>query len=229
MNSLFLTLGVILAVPFLVLIVICFLPSAALGGLEKKFLNKKEGKLEVKDKVTAEIHQLDLSDLPAENIESAVAEILTADFIKPFDLARASIFRATIIRRNSSHIQVALTSHLTVCDGWSLDVLVQELGKIYTALIKKEKPALDNAASFVDYLRQQHLEQRVIAEACAALVDVDQGIDRDGQAEQGTDRDHKGTQQIGDQGDAVGGGPAAHLPGDGPVLPDRGEQAGRNL
>lgn len=60
---------------------------------------------------------------------------LDAEAMRPFDLARGPLFRATLIRvpeRNDRHVLV-LGLHHIVSDGWSVRVLLNEIAVLYAA------------------------------------------------------------------------------------------------
>ncbi|WP_437667767.1 amino acid adenylation domain-containing protein [Sorangium sp. So ce1182] len=52
---------------------------------------------------------------------------------KPFDLAKGPLLRTTLLRLGEQEHVLLLTLHHIVSDGWSLGVLVRELGALYEA------------------------------------------------------------------------------------------------
>ncbi|WP_186027193.1 non-ribosomal peptide synthetase [Burkholderia gladioli] len=56
-----------------------------------------------------------------------------------FDLARGPLVRARLVRRAANEHTLMLTLHHIICDGWSLAVLVRELGALYRA-VTEERP-----------------------------------------------------------------------------------------
>ncbi|MEU6732794.1 amino acid adenylation domain-containing protein [Streptomyces physcomitrii] len=66
----------------------------------------------------------------ADTREAALAEILAADRAEGFDLARPPLLRATLIRDGQRH-RLLLTLHHIIADGWSVAVLLRELGTAY--------------------------------------------------------------------------------------------------
>ncbi len=83
--------------------------------------------------------------------------ILATEMHRDFDLEEDTLFRAMIIERNSSDFWVVLTAHHTVCDGWSLDVLIEELSKIYSQLARREPINLPAANQFEPFARELDL------------------------------------------------------------------------
>jgi len=65
----------------------------------------------------------------------AEAERLVTEAIRePFDLARGPLFKARLWRLGEAEHVLLLNLHHTVADGWSFEVLLQELGALYTSL-----------------------------------------------------------------------------------------------
>nr|WP_279607542.1 non-ribosomal peptide synthetase [Burkholderia gladioli] len=56
-----------------------------------------------------------------------------------FDLARGPLVRARLVRRAANEHTLMLRLHHIICDGWSLAVLVRELGALYRA-VTEERP-----------------------------------------------------------------------------------------
>jgi amino acid adenylation domain-containing protein len=83
---------------------------------------------------------LDLSALPAGPRESEAARFVSNEALGPFDLERGPLFRARLLcLRADEHVLVSVMHHV-IGDGWSLGVLVQELGELYPAL-RNRKPS----------------------------------------------------------------------------------------
>ncbi|MEV6579635.1 amino acid adenylation domain-containing protein [Streptomyces sp. NPDC051582] len=79
---------------------------------------------------------LDVVDLPAavrEGGPEAIAAAVREVALRPFDLAAAPPFRATLLRIGAEDHVLVLAMHHIVSDGWSLDVLTGDLGACYRA------------------------------------------------------------------------------------------------
>ncbi|MFH8623384.1 amino acid adenylation domain-containing protein [Streptomyces vietnamensis] len=63
-----------------------------------------------------------------------LADWLTAQATAPFALDRPPLLRIGLARLADEEHVLALTVHHMVCDGWSLDVLIREFNRAYTAL-----------------------------------------------------------------------------------------------
>ncbi|MEV6824081.1 amino acid adenylation domain-containing protein [Amycolatopsis sp. NPDC051102] len=60
---------------------------------------------------------------------------LLAEVQRPFDLARGPVFRATVFELGADHHLLVLVLHHIVTDGWSMGVLADELGRLYSAAV----------------------------------------------------------------------------------------------
>ncbi|WP_164021881.1 non-ribosomal peptide synthetase, partial [Pyxidicoccus trucidator] len=112
---------------------------------------------------------VDLTDLPAEQRESEARRRVAEEAGLPFDLARGPLFRALLLRLTPQEHVLMLTMHHIVSDGWSMGVLVRELGALYAARTTGRDahlPALpvqyaDFAAWQRSWLRGDVLEQQL--------------------------------------------------------------------
>ena len=76
---------------------------------------------------------VDLSGLCAPCALSEAARLAAAAALAPFDLARGPLLRAALLRLGPEEHTLLLAMHHIVSDGWSLTVLLRELGALYAA------------------------------------------------------------------------------------------------
>jgi amino acid adenylation domain-containing protein len=98
---------------------------------------------------------VDLSQTAADQRQQSVDEIVLRDARTPFDLARGPLVRTQLLRLDHDHHCLLFTSHHIVCDGWSTNVLLDELSRIYNALRAGTSWTLPPATSFAQYATQQ--------------------------------------------------------------------------
>ncbi|HEX4462348.1 MAG TPA: aminotransferase class III-fold pyridoxal phosphate-dependent enzyme, partial [Polyangia bacterium] len=80
---------------------------------------------------------------------------LRAEAGRAFDLGRAPLLRAALLRLDERHHVLVLTLHHLVTDGWSNAALVEELGRLYLAARRLAPvPALPSL-TFRDYVSKQ--------------------------------------------------------------------------
>ncbi|WP_460945965.1 non-ribosomal peptide synthetase [Spirosoma daeguense] len=75
----------------------------------------------------------DISDTDATRQDAILAEHTQDEAHFLFDLQTGPLARATLIKVSDTRWQFTLTAHHIICDGWSMGVLFQELGQLYSA------------------------------------------------------------------------------------------------
>ena len=75
--------------------------------------------------------ETDLSGLAAGEQEAALRELLDADRLRRFDLARPPLVRFALARMGPQRHYLVFTHHHILLDGWSLPVLMQQLFALY--------------------------------------------------------------------------------------------------
>ncbi len=85
---------------------------------------------------------VDLAALPALRRDAAAMELAGLEAARHFNLFRGPLLRSTLLRLDSQSHLLLLTLHHIVADGWSMGVLLRDLGEIYAALIRGEAPRL---------------------------------------------------------------------------------------
>jgi amino acid adenylation domain-containing protein len=109
----------------------------------------------------------DLAGLPAPAGEREAQRLTAAEARRPFDLARGPLARWQILRLAPEDHVLVLNLHHAVCDGWSLGILVRELGVLYREAGRS--PLLPLPVQYVDYARWQRewLQGEVLDEQLA--------------------------------------------------------------
>src|SRR5208283_4674443 len=97
----------------------------------------------------------ELTSLGAEERAARVKQMITDDAHTPFHLAEGPMVRVQLLKLTSDSWQLIFTSHHIVCDGWSTNVLLDELSKIYNALNAGTSWSLPAAMSFATYAKSQ--------------------------------------------------------------------------
>ena len=115
------------------------------------------------------IETVDLQNLTANELESAVMRLATEEAQQPFDFAQGPLLRAKLLRMDDEAYVFILTTHTFVSDGYSQGILLQELGQLYEAFSKGEpSPLPENPVQFADYaiwqrqmLQEEHLSSQL--------------------------------------------------------------------
>ncbi|HRC55414.1 MAG TPA: amino acid adenylation domain-containing protein, partial [Kofleriaceae bacterium] len=85
-----------------------------------------------------------------------LAAEIEAEARRPFALARGPLWRARLLALSPAQHVLLLTLHHIVCDGWSMGVLVDELGLLYSAHVRGELASLPELElQYADYAAWQ--------------------------------------------------------------------------
>jgi amino acid adenylation domain-containing protein len=85
-------------------------------------------------------------------LDTRLADVIESEASTPFDLVHGPLIRFTLVPDpgHDRHMLV-MTAHHIVCDGWSMNILLEELGALYSARLSGAAANLPQAHSFVDY------------------------------------------------------------------------------
>ncbi|NLG50391.1 MAG: non-ribosomal peptide synthetase, partial [Chloroflexi bacterium] len=98
----------------------------------------------------------DLSHLPAEEREAEALRLAAEEARRPFDLTRGPLLRVQLLRLAEQEHIVLLTMHHIISDGWSIGVLVRELGAIYPMFaVGRPSPLPELPIQYADYAAWQ--------------------------------------------------------------------------
>jgi amino acid adenylation domain-containing protein len=85
--------------------------------------------------------------------EEALKKLLSEETAVAFSLPKGPLFRGKIIILDSHSAAVVLTGHHTICDGWSLDVLIHDFCAFYSEEISGNVINLREVSPYADYVR----------------------------------------------------------------------------
>ncbi|NVJ22885.1 amino acid adenylation domain-containing protein, partial [Myxococcus sp. AM011] len=85
--------------------------------------------IEPEARVDLPVQELGLLE-PSHRDEEA-RRLMREEALRPFDLARGPLVRATLLRLDAHHHLLLVTVHHIISDGWSTEVMVRELGAFY--------------------------------------------------------------------------------------------------
>lgn len=97
----------------------------------------------------------DLSALTPPEREARLEAATAEEANTPFDLSRGPLIRMRLFRLEPQLNALIVTTHHIVCDGWSTNVLLDDLNKLYSARLKDLNAALPAAMQFSEYARAQ--------------------------------------------------------------------------
>jgi amino acid adenylation domain-containing protein len=105
------------------------------------------------DDVTIPLAVLDLTHLPSSEARHEEAQRLTDEEAgRAFDLVHGPLLRIKLLRLGEETYWLLLNMHHSICDGWSMSILLRELAALYTAFTQgRPSPLSDLLIQYVDF------------------------------------------------------------------------------
>ncbi|MEY2903748.1 MAG: hypothetical protein RLY89_2854 [Bacteroidota bacterium] len=97
----------------------------------------------------------DLTKVAFNRQQDVLAEFARTDARKSFDLLNGPLYRFSLFQLSDHSCYITLTVHHIVGDGWSLGVLLQDLGRIYSGLAQKGFFLLDKVVGYKEFASKQ--------------------------------------------------------------------------
>lgn len=90
----------------------------------------------------------DLTGLEDSQYREERLALLASEGSTPFSVMEGPLIRAKLLRRRTDEHELVITAHHIVCDGWSFNIIMEELGERYSAIIDNRIPRLQPAQSY---------------------------------------------------------------------------------
>jgi amino acid adenylation domain-containing protein len=100
------------------------------------------------------IQEVDLSSHPAAEQRSLLDAMIAVEGREPFELVQGPLLRCRLVKLATDKHLLLITGHHLVCDGWTVNVIVDEMGELYTAAVQKSAAQLSPARSFARYAQE---------------------------------------------------------------------------
>ncbi|HEX5883448.1 MAG TPA: amino acid adenylation domain-containing protein, partial [Pyrinomonadaceae bacterium] len=95
---------------------------------------------------------IELQETSPENNETTATRLATEEAQKPFNLSEGPLLRVKLLRLAADDHVLLITMHHIVSDGWSIKVLIRELGELYDAHANHREAALpDLPIQYADF------------------------------------------------------------------------------
>ena len=102
------------------------------------------------------INVVDLRNLPKESRQNEANRLTAQEAQRSFNLSNDLLLRVTLLQLDDAEYLLMLNMHHIVSDGWSIGVLIQELGALYTAFAsEKPSPLPPLSIQYADFAKWQ--------------------------------------------------------------------------
>ncbi|BAV05297.1 amino acid adenylation domain-containing protein [Filimonas lacunae] len=101
------------------------------------------------------IVHVDLSDMPAGKQQEVVKDIALQNAATTFDLLNGPLLLFHLVKLGEAKHQLIINIHHIIGDGWSVGVILQDLGKLYSAAVKGTATNLLPAPQMLPYAKTE--------------------------------------------------------------------------
>lgn len=112
-------------------------------------------KISVYKEVPVNLIETDISHESDNTKGEFIKEYKRKNSLLAFDLLNGPLFRVALFKLNEREYHFTFTAHHLVCDGWSIEVILKELSKTYSASIEGTEVSLPSAPLFSTYSADQ--------------------------------------------------------------------------
>ncbi|HEY0603024.1 MAG TPA: amino acid adenylation domain-containing protein [Herpetosiphonaceae bacterium] len=109
----------------------------------------------------------DITHIDSERRESLATALIDEEIRQPFDLVTGPLLRARLLKLQEQEHLFVLTIHHIITDGWSADIIIQELSALYSAACTGAQAQLPAPMQFREYIEwvERQESSSIMAEA----------------------------------------------------------------
>lgn len=106
---------------------------------------------------SAELKIIDLCYLTGEEQQEEMHYQVSEEAKMPFHLDQGPLMRTTLIKMGEAEHILMVTMHHIISDGWSISILIRELGMLYESIVRGQaNPLSELTFQYYDYVEWQH-------------------------------------------------------------------------
>jgi len=97
----------------------------------------------------------DISHFQPTQKQDFIESYLSGDAEFNFDLNKGPLIKFGLIKLDDHEHQLVITGHHIICDGWSMGIILEEIGSFYTAYTAGISPKLPEVNTFSSYAHEE--------------------------------------------------------------------------
>lgn len=101
------------------------------------------------------IDEQDFSGLNDTKRNNALKNYLSSEAHYIFNLVRGPLLKVGLLKLSDTEHQLIITGHHIICDGWSVGIMLEELGSYYSHKVQNTQFKLPEPESFCEYADEQ--------------------------------------------------------------------------
>jgi amino acid adenylation domain-containing protein len=98
-----------------------------------------------------------ISQFTTSQQEEIISDLAHSEALRVFDLLNGPLFQVRLLKLSENEHYLTIIAHHIICDGWSLNIILQELGKLYYSHIHNTFADLPDATPFSKYANEQQI------------------------------------------------------------------------
>ena len=102
-----------------------------------------------------ELSNIDLSTLDEITTKQALNQYISDDAHYLFDLIHGPLIKFGLLKLSEKNHVLVITVHHIICDGWSIGIMLQDLGTIYSAYVENKTPDVSTPIPFTAYANEE--------------------------------------------------------------------------
>ena len=107
--------------------------------------------------IIIEVSKIDVSNLEENHKRETIDQYIKEDINHLFDLVHGPLIKFGLITISDKNHMLVITVHHIICDGWSIGILLQDLGALYSSNFSDELADLPIPLRFSDYANEEQL------------------------------------------------------------------------
>lgn len=114
--------------------------------------------MQIAPQVDIEVEEIDYTS--EANPESSLQQLLHREAAKAYDLENGPLLRPKLVKLSTTLHYLVLDAHHLVCDGWSYNVIAEELAEYYNAACTQKAATLPNAKQYAEHATEWTLAKQ---------------------------------------------------------------------
>ncbi len=105
--------------------------------------------------VSIEPDYQDISEFSETEKNNAIENYLSEEANYIFKLTKGPLLKIGLLKLSEVEHQLVLTAHHIICDGWSMGIILEELGSFYSSFLQEKKPDIPQPETFSSYVERE--------------------------------------------------------------------------
>ncbi|GAB1543928.1 hypothetical protein NUACC21_66040 [Scytonema sp. NUACC21] len=129
----------------------------------RTIINPEGESQQILPEVKIQVPVIDFSGFDVREQELKISAWLAFENKLPFELINQPLFRVRLLKLEEQFHLLVLKAHHIVVDGWSMGLIIQELGELYSAKCQNVASSLESPMQFREYISRHEQQSQIQA------------------------------------------------------------------